>query len=112
MDVQLSFTMNANSFAVSPPPCKVVTGGVGGEDDTRAFAQIGDTIVPPGLQPGSVSQARLSELTLPNIGVKSCECVTGVCERAPERPPGVYVSTVRAQADPLTELGASCNFHS
>lgn len=89
MDVQLSFTMNANSFAVPPhtPPCKVVTGGVGGEDDTHAFAQIGDTIVLPGLQPGCVSQARLSELKLPNIGVKSCECVTGVCECTPEPTP-------------------------
>lgn len=66
------------------------------------------------LQPGSVSQARLGQLTLPNIGVKSCECVTGVCERATEPPPPTpeCVSAVRAQPDPLTELGASCNFHS
>lgn len=55
MDIQLSFTMNANSLAV--PPCKVVTGGVGHEDDTCAFVllQIGDTIVASGLRRDLIS---------------------------------------------------------
>lgn len=71
MDTQLSFTTNANSFAVLP--CKVVTGGVGQEDDTCAFVllQIRDTIVPPGLQRDLISSGHLSKLSESNIEVKS-----------------------------------------